>query len=898
MFPEFVYENYKYDVQSDGLHISFCFRLVGKEALTDEESYMFCPTAFIPSREFLYPESLEKSTLDCLVFNIGMIELISYWKCYCPPLVRIEPYRLSNEEIDFWKEVYFNGLGEFFYTNGISATKEDFMEIRSEGENRMPICSGLFWDKDAAFDNHIVPIGGGKDSVVTLEVLGGGKDSVGSDMHRRPLPLIMNPRGATIDCVKRAGYELDDVIVIKRTIDPRLLELNKQGALNGHTPFSAMLAFYCLLASALTGSRERIALSNESSANESTVAGTSVNHQYSKTMGFENDFRNYVRRFINEKFNYYSFLRPLTELQIAMLFSRYGHYYDVFKSCNAGSKEDIWCGKCAKCLFAYIILSPFIEPERLNAIFGKNMLDDESLRLEFDQLTGNAETKPFECVGTVSEVNDALSMCLSKWYAGSDNKPVLLQGYKAHSIVNNLYSIQDEHNLSDDDRCRLVDALRAPVQVETLIGYKEMFNFFVGREVLIAGYGREGKSTHNLLQRMFPTRKFDIASNNEEIDVALNKKRYDVIMKSPGIPTFFFEGKCDLNTISSQTDLFLRFCNVSVIGVTGTKGKSTTANLIFHVLHNSGFDTVMAGNMGIPLFDIFDQLTPHKIVVAEFSCHQLENIHKGPETAVLLNLYPEHLDHYHSYDDYENAKMQIALKQNMLADFIYCSDNVDLSAKVREYKDSIKSNIIAYSLADAKQATFITEADCGLKGDHNLLDIYAAWLAVGRYSVDDKEAFVAALKTFRPLEHRLEKVTTIDDVTYYNDSISTIPQTAIAALEALKEVDTLILGGFNRGIDYRPLTEYLMNEPLGKQVRNVVLFGTAGEEMAKGLKDKNMMCHFGSDYSMAEAVRFAAKSTAKGKICLLSPAASSYDHYKNFEFRGKDFKEEVEKLRL
>lgn len=900
MFPEFIYESFNYDVQPDGLHISFCFRLMPKEGDTaDSDRFLFRPTAFIPSRSFLHPEKLTKQTLDSLVFRIGMIELISYWKCYCPPLVRIKPFHLTDSDICFWKEVYFNGLGEFFYINGLNASIEDFMTIVSEDDMNdvPPKCDGLFWNKGNVDNSHIVPIGGGKDSVVTLEVLGGGKDTIGNDMSQRPLPLIMNPRGATIDCVRRAGYELDDVIVIKRTIDPLLLEFNKQGALNGHTPFSAMLAFYSLLASALTGNRNRIALSNESSANESTVAGTSVNHQYSKTLEFENHFRRYVSLYLSNDFNYYSFLRPLTELQIAMLFSRYEHYHDVFKSCNAGSKEDIWCGKCAKCLFAYIILSPFIEPTHLNAVFGKNMLDDESLRLEFDQLTGKAETKPFECVGTVSEVNDALSMTISKWYSNTDKLPALLAGYKVHPIMNNLYSFQTEHNLCDDDFHMLSNALRAPVQVETMIGYKGLFNFFVGREVLIAGYGREGKSTHNLLQRMFPTRCFDIASNNDEIDAALHKKHYDIIMKSPGIPTSFFDGKCDLDTLSSQTDLFLSYSDVSIIGVTGTKGKSTTANLIYHVLNHSGFDTVMAGNMGIPLFDIFDQLNPNKIVVVEFSCHQLENIHKAPETAVLLNLFPEHLDHYRDYNDYQNAKMQIALKQKIGDHFIYCSDNADLSAKVAEYKDCIKSDIIAYNLVDAKKAIFITDANCGLKGDHNLLDIYAAWLAVSCYSVDPKKEFVEALETFSPLEHRLEKVATVNDVTYYNDSISTIPQTAIAALEALKEVDTLILGGFNRGVDYTPLTEYLMNEPLGKMVRNIVLFGSAGEEMAKGLRERNIMCHFSSDYSMEEAVKFAAKNTAKNKICLLSPAASSYDHYKNFEYRGRDFKEEVDKLK-
>ena len=264
-----------------------------------------------------------------------------------------------------------------------------------------------------------MPIGGGKDSVVTLELL--------RRAGKRIRPLIMNPRGATIECTRVAGFTMDEVLVIRRTIDPKLLELNAQGYLNGHTPFSAMLAFYTMLASYLSGI-PNVALSNENSANESTVLGTTVNHQYSKSLEFENDFREYVRVRSAEMsgcagegacvpvFNYFSFLRPLSELQIAMLFSRFTQYHDVFRSCNVGSKQDIWCGHCAKCLFAYIILSPFIEPERLNTIFGKAMLDDLTLEHEFRQLVGMEETKPFECVGTVSEVRQALAMAVSRWY--------------------------------------------------------------------------------------------------------------------------------------------------------------------------------------------------------------------------------------------------------------------------------------------------------------------------------------------------------------------------------------------------------------------------------------------------------------------------------------------------
>ena len=240
----------------------------------------------------------------------------------------------------------------------------------------------------------LIPVGGGKDSVVTLEML---RDEM------PVIPLIVNPRGATIDCVKAAGYTMDDVAVINRTLDPTMLRLNQEGFLNGHTPFSALLAFISILIGFGTGSKY-IALSNESSANESTVPGTDINHQYSKSIEFERDFREYVAMHLNEEIQYFSFLRPLSEMQIASFFSRCEAYHGVFKSCNAGSKTDSWCGKCPKCLFTWIILSPFLSKEKLTAIFGKDLMADASLQPIFEELNGTAAVKPFECVGTVEEV--------------------------------------------------------------------------------------------------------------------------------------------------------------------------------------------------------------------------------------------------------------------------------------------------------------------------------------------------------------------------------------------------------------------------------------------------------------------------------------------------------------
>lgn len=424
-YSQFCYESFSYEKVEEDLRITFSFTA---------NEITFNPTIVVPNRKFYTWDNISSEGMDLLVFNIGMIELISYWKSVCSPNLIIKPFSLTKEQIDFWKKLYYNGLSEFFYINGISVDSASFMDIECDSDRPM------VKTKFSTDDSFIVPIGGGKDSVVTLELLRNAQKDI--------IPMIINPRGATLECAKKADFERLDFIEVRRRIDPKLLELNSNGYLNGHTPFSAMLAFHSLLLSAATG-RKHIALSNESSANESTVPGTNVNHQYSKSLEFENDFRRYVSTYISEDFNYFSFLRPLTELQIAMLFAGNLQYFDVFKSCNVGSKQDIWCGNCPKCLFAYIILSPFINPEVLNRIFGKSMLNDISLKNYFDELVGVSPVKPFECVGTIEEVNVALSMTIKRFYSES-NLPALLKSYNPKFVAMDLKVLENNHNLSDE----------------------------------------------------------------------------------------------------------------------------------------------------------------------------------------------------------------------------------------------------------------------------------------------------------------------------------------------------------------------------------------------------------------------------------------------------------------
>jgi hypothetical protein len=442
-FPFFIFEKQEYKLSPAGLDIRFTFNLGGQ--------YFFHPTIFIPRKSFFLPDVQLEGRLDSFVFSIGMTELVSYWKSACPPRVIIRPFALRPEQVAWWKKLYFHGLGEFFYLNSIDTDEEGFMELEAAEGPFLP-------EQRFALDEAvIVPVGGGKDSAVTLELIGSARGC---------LPLIMNPRGASLKTVAASGSDPNGIIEVRRTIDPQLLQLNDLGFLNGHTPFSALLAFITALAAILSGHRH-IALSNESSASEATVGGTLINHQYSKSFGFETDFRWYMNRWISRDINYFSFLRPLGELQIAYLFSRFRAYHPVFKSCNAGSRTDTWCCSCAKCLFTWIMLSPFLSEEVLLDIFGRNLFADESLLPLLQQLTGIAEEKPFDCVGTVSEVNLALCETIRQW--DLDDLPVLLKHYcdsPAYSLYKNvdfasaLSVFSPQHHLRPEFEQILADGLK------------------------------------------------------------------------------------------------------------------------------------------------------------------------------------------------------------------------------------------------------------------------------------------------------------------------------------------------------------------------------------------------------------------------------------------------------
>ena len=453
-YPRFAYRGYEIEENDSCLKITYRFETLGLSE--------FAPVWVFPKAEGDCRRWSEDRLMQDMIFSLGMVELISYWKIACPPTVTVEAGRLNQDQIDWWKDLYFNGLGEFFYVNGIKeADPNHFMDIQCAGQLKDP-CTDQYKERheecgvetDGKGNGVLVPIGGGKDSAVTLELL---------RLAGKPVcAYIINPRGTTIHTTEVAGLDASHVISAKRTLDSNMLELNRQGYLNGHTPFSALVAFSGIIAARMHG-LTMVALSNESSANESTVQGSTVNHQYSKSFKFEEDFHYYQTTYLKGSAYYFSMLRPLSEFQIARFFAGQKQYHGIFRSCNAGSKTDSWCGHCPKCLFVYLILSPFLKPQEVRDIFGRNMLDDWDMKETLDQLIGIEEEKPFECVGSRDEINTAIVLTIKGLEEAGEALPCLLSYYKTTDLYQTFRTRGDQYstyydgnNLVPDDLAGLV----------------------------------------------------------------------------------------------------------------------------------------------------------------------------------------------------------------------------------------------------------------------------------------------------------------------------------------------------------------------------------------------------------------------------------------------------------
>jgi UDP-N-acetylmuramoylalanine--D-glutamate ligase len=804
------------------LHYRIHFSDGGRMDFTEK---VFFPSAL--SLKNISPASL-KEALTAVHLMLG----VSYYKLYAPRKIILHE-KLTKSQADFWTTVYRKGLGEFFYRNGLDLKKSPVFPASAVRKN----APALRHMKDRA----LLGVGGGKDSIVSLELL-----------KEQKFPYhaftVETGRSSSIvkSVIKTSGARQ---FALRRELDEKLFT-SLPDSFNGHVPISGIIATLGNLAALLYDYRYVI-VSNEQSSNSGnlTYRGTSINHQWSKTSEFEELFQQYVREYISREVVYFSLLRPLYEIRIAELFARYPKYFSVFSSCNKSFKIKrsdsvcLWCGNCPKCAFVFLMLAAFLPRKTLLSIFGKNLFNDAALVPTYRDILGLGRLKPFDCVGTFEEAKTALVLAAPKFKNDLIVKTFSRKIKNADALLKEVFAITDARTVPP------------------------FFRFSALKNTLLLGYGREGKVTHQLLKKHFRRLKIGIADASQGANYLKKQENYEFAVRTPGL-------RKQLVTIPYTTATNILFSRIQnkTIGVTGTKGKSTTASLIYSLLKAGGIRARLVGNIGKPMLALLQQkLSPDEVLVLELSSYQLDDFEYSPHISVVTNLFPEHMTYHGGLEKYFAAKKNIIARQSSADFFVYNQKDRRLTQWARESR----ATPVAF-----KQGIPADLSKVALRGRHNQENMRVAITVARLFGVKDT-AIRKGLESFRPLPHRLQFVGTHKKVSFYDDAISTTPESTILAIETLKKVDTIFLGGEDRGYDFKELEKVLRKH----HIKNIVLFPDTGRRILKSQRGFNVL----HTKSMQEAVAFAYTHTQPGRICLLSTASPSYSLWKDFEEKGALF---------
>ncbi|HNX10550.1 MAG TPA: UDP-N-acetylmuramoyl-L-alanine--D-glutamate ligase [bacterium] len=868
-YTSFVFQKYSFNPKSGQALFYYAF----------DNKLTFCEKLQLPKATI--NRKINQSILDAALFNLHLALGLSYYKAYCPAKIIIKSGQLNAVQAKFWNNLYQKGLGEFSYKN-----KLDLRNWINFPANAKNIAKA---EKINLQDRSLSLIGGGKDSCLAAEMLKAEQQdfalfSLGdSPIQSETSRLVGKKR-----------------IIINRTIDSQLFTLNQAGAYNGHVPISSIYAFSAVLAAILYDYRH-IILANERSANFGNLnyLGQEINHQYSKSFEFELELAQYINDFITPELKYFSLLRRYSELRIMAEFSRLPKYLPAFSSCNRNFKitkqsQTKWCGECPKCAFSFNLLSAFIPMDKLVKIFKKNLYQDQNLLPLFLELWGQKNFKPFDCVG---EPQEALAASLLALKQKGYGQTFVLK----HFAKNVRPKIKNPEKLITDN-------------LSLKPGHHLPESF---QKIIILGYGQEGQAAVKYFHSLYPHKILTVAdqkplAKKEKNIIFRSGKNYlstlsdfDLIIKSPGIPSDLPEivaAEKNGSQVTTNTNLFFQKAPGLIIGVTGTKGKSTTSKLIYEILKQSGLNAKLAGNIGgnDPLAYLRAGNQKNPIFVYELSSYQLSTLPQSPQISVFLNIFPDHLPYHHGLTGYQKAKANISKYQTKTDFLVYNSQYPFIKnlarktpAKAIDYLQTcaLKNGWITY-----RQEKIIPSAEIKLLGQHNLENIMAA-ICVAKILKIENHNIRLALKKFHNLKHRLELVGTFQGITFYDDAISTTPESTLAAIETLKDkLETIFLGGQDRGYKFQKLAKRLME----LNIKNVVLFPDSGAKIwrtiqAEAKKQKKKLPQMINTSSMAQAVKFAYQKTAIGKICLLSTASPSYSIFKNFTDKGDQFQANIKK---
>lgn len=418
-------------------------------------------------------------------------------------------------------------------------------------------------------------------------------------------------------------------------------------------------------------------------------------------------------------------------------------------------------------------------------------------------------------------------------------------------------------------------------------------------KVLILGYGREGQSTEQFLRSRCPQLKIEIADQARDKQYLKKIIGHTWVIKSPGIPPHLKEIEAAKKRgvrFTSATQIFFEVCPAQIIGVTGTKGKSTTASLIHHLLKTAGVPAVLVGNIGQPALDQLVEIDLNTKVVFELSSHQLMDLTQSPTVAVLLNIVPEHLDYYANFEEYQAAKFRITQFQSKKDLLVYVAKNPELAQTVEQLSGAGMRLPLTSEVIAAGPWSKLTPKENPLKGTFNWENIAAAWTAAAHLGLTD-EQIRHGLSTYRPLEGRLELVEgrAFGGIFFYDDRLATIPEAAVAALQTVgSTVQTMFLGGSDRKQDFTQLAEVVVDSG----VRNVILFPETGKRIWKSIQKANTTGRDIQSFnveSMDEAVRLAYQYTSPGKAVLMSNASPSFGLFKDYRDKAEQYLKAIKK---
>lgn len=444
--------------------------------------------------------------------------------------------------------------------------------------------------------------------------------------------------------------------------------------------------------------------------------------------------------------------------------------------------------------------------------------------------------------------------------------------------------------------------------------YKKIINKLKDKNIAILGFGREGRSTYNFIRKYLPNTiinildKYSIDIDDNYINKVVgdnyldNLDKYDLIIKSPGISLKDIDISKYRDKITSQLELLLEVFRNNVIGITGTKGKSTTSSLMYEVLSNQRDNVFLIGNIGIPVFDEIELYNEDSILVVEMSSHQLEFIKYSPHIGIILNLYEDHLDHDGTLEKYHSNKLNIFKYQNSNDFAIYSDDNNYLN---KYMSDSIYKGIkytVRFDYEDVSpnsvrikgnsiyidgEVVYIDKKRI-LLGDANLKNIMFV-LAICKIFNLDFSLAGEVISKFKGLKYRMEYIGKYNGINFYSDTIATIPEATMNAVKSIDNIDTLIIGGLDRGINYEEFINFLNKS----SIRNIICMPETGNYISKRIINKNV---YYAD-TLEKAVDISINNTNKDKCCLLSPAAASYNQFKNFEEKGQAFLEILKNIK-